>query len=129
MNWIPGIHGLNVKQTRKCDICVLDAQDALNILNKPASIQEFFVKTSVGKAMSSVSGETKQRIGKLVYIAYVLAQEEIAFNKFLKLVELEKHHGVDIGETYATVPKCEEFTSCIATTLKNELINNLRLIT
>ncbi|KAJ8892154.1 hypothetical protein PR048_004734 [Dryococelus australis] len=30
------------------------------------------------------------------------------------------------GEIYATVPKCKEFTFCIATTLKNKLINNLR---
>ncbi|KAJ8885318.1 hypothetical protein PR048_011515 [Dryococelus australis] len=78
--------------------------NALNILNKPASVQEFF-GTPVGKAMSSVSSETKQHIRKLVDIAYVLAQEEIAFNEFPKLVELEKRHGVDIGEKYATVPK------------------------
>lgn len=114
----------------KKDNCVKHAKSemhkhAWNILNKPASIQEFFVKTPVGKAMASVSGETKDRVEKLVDIAYVLAQEEIAFNKFPKLVELEKRHGVEIGETYATVPKCEEFTSCIATTLKNELINDL----
>ncbi|KAJ8873832.1 hypothetical protein PR048_024668 [Dryococelus australis] len=99
-------------------------KNALHILNKPPSIQEFFVKIPVGKIMSSVS-ETKQHIGKLVGITYVLDQEETAFNKFPKLVELEKR-PVDIGETYATLPKCDEFTSCIATTLKNELINNLR---
>ncbi|KAJ8869778.1 hypothetical protein PR048_028786 [Dryococelus australis] len=74
-------------------------KNALNILNKCASIQEFFVKTPVGKAMPSVSGETNQCIRKLVDIAYVLTQEEIAFNKFPKLVELEKRHGIDIGNT------------------------------
>ncbi|KAJ8893823.1 hypothetical protein PR048_006424 [Dryococelus australis] len=76
-------------------------KNALNILNKPASIQEFFVKTLVGKAISSVSGETKHCIRKLV--------------DNTKTSEL----------TTATVPKCEEFTYCITTTLKTELINNL----
>ncbi|KAJ8884028.1 hypothetical protein PR048_015885 [Dryococelus australis] len=116
------IEGIKDSAIKK-DNCVKHAKSKIHILNKPASIQEFFVKTYVGKAMPSISGETKQCIGKLVDIAYALTQEEIAFNKFQKLVELEKRHGVDIGETYTTVPKREEFTSCIVTTLKNELIN------
>ncbi|KAJ8867165.1 hypothetical protein PR048_033029 [Dryococelus australis] len=59
---------------RKCDICM--HKNALNILNKPASIQEFFAKAPVDKAISSISGETRHRIGKLVDSAYVLVQEE-----------------------------------------------------
>ncbi|KAJ8877120.1 hypothetical protein PR048_021573 [Dryococelus australis] len=90
----------------------------LTLLINLHQFKVFFVKTPVGKAVSSVSDETKYNIGKLVNIAYVLAQEEIEFNKFPKLI--------DIGETYATVLKGEEFTSCIVITLKIELINNLR---
>lgn len=50
---------------------------------------------------------------KLVGIAYVLAKEEIAFNKFPSFVQLEKRHGVDVGNTYHTDIKCKEFTECI----------------
>ncbi|KAJ8891539.1 hypothetical protein PR048_004067 [Dryococelus australis] len=93
-----------------------------NALNKPASIQDFFVKHLLTRQRHLLV--LKQNIAS--ENLWALRQEEIAFNAVPKLVQLENRLGVDINETHVTVPKCKEFTACIDTTLKNELINNLK---
>ncbi|KAJ8868857.1 hypothetical protein PR048_030398 [Dryococelus australis] len=114
--------GLNGSKCRKCDICcklcrkretslcelcnfntafMKDIKDS--VLKKDNCVKH--VKSEIHKnalnAMSSVSGEKKYCIGKLVDIVYVLAEEEKAFNTFLKLFEL-KNTGVEISETCTT---------------------------
>ena len=54
----------------------------------------------VGQALSQASNEEKARVSKLMEIAYVMAREEIAFKKFGALVNLEKRHGVHLGDAY-----------------------------
>lgn len=129
-SFIKGIQGKSLKK----DNCVKHAKSemhkyAINRENRPKSITDFFVKTTIGKSMMSVHETVRKRVEKLIDISYVLAREEIAFNKFPKLIALEKRHGVDLGDTYNTVEKCEEFTECIAEdkkdALKRQLANTL----
>lgn len=125
-SFINGIQGASLKK----DNCIKHVKSemhkyASNNQNKPKSLNEFFANTSIGKSMLSVNETTKKRVHKLIDISYVLAVEEIAFNKFPKLIALEKRHGVDLGDTYNTVEKCEEFTECIAEDIKSVLKGQL----
>ena len=46
------------------------------------------------------------RVSKLFDLAYVIAKDGLPFTKYPALVEVEKRHGVAIGNTYTTEHKC-----------------------
>jgi len=50
-------------------------------------------------------------------IAYITAKEEIAFKKFGALVNLEKRHGVHLGDAYNHRVAAAEFTSTVGNRL------------
>ena len=58
-------------------------------------------------------------------VAYVIAKEELPFSKYPARIEVEKHHGVAIGNTYATEHKCKEFTCLIGESMREELLDSL----
>ena len=58
-------------------------------------------------------------------IAYFIAKEELPFAKFANIIELEKRHGVDLGETYMNKPGCSEFIRCISKVFTEDLIKEM----
>ena len=56
----------------------------------------------------------------------MISREEMPFTKFRAIVELDKRHGVCLGQTYHTEHKCQEFASIIGETMSDELVEALR---
>ena len=48
------------------------------------------------------------------------------FTKFPAIVELDKRHGVCLGQTYHTEHKCQESASIIGETMSDDLVEALR---
>jgi len=54
-------------------------------------------------------------------IAYVMAKEEVAFKKFGALVNLEKRHGVHLGDAYNHRIAAAEFTATVGEEIESDL--------
>ena len=63
---------------------------------------------------------------RLFEVAYMISREEMPFTKFLAIVELDKRHGVCLGQTYHTEHKCQEFASIIGEMMSDDLVEALR---
>ena len=50
----------------------------------------------------------------------------MAFSKYPMLLELERRHGVLVGNTYATDTKCREFTVLIGETLRQAVAEGIK---
>jgi hypothetical protein len=75
----------------------------------------------VGQALSHATDEEKARVLKLMDIAYLLAKEEMPFKKFGAIVNLEKRHGVHLGDTYNNSKAAAEFTTTIGAEIEDNL--------
>ena len=52
----------------------------------------------------------------------MISREEMPFTKFPAIVDLDKRHGVCLGQTYHTEHKCQEFASIIGETMSDDLV-------
>lgn len=123
--FINGITGTSLKKDNivkhsKSDMHVT----AVNLEHKPDSVKKI-MDTPIGKAMFQASNEEENKVGKLIDISYLIAKQELPFSLFPEIAQLEKRHGVQLGETYLNDKKCQEFSQCIADTFKEDL--NLEL--
>ena len=98
---------------------------AVNLMNKPKSLDELYRTTPIGKCMAAASSEEKSRFAKLMDVAYVVAKEELPFAKYPTFSEVEKRHGVLLGNTYTTEHKCSEFAHIIGETMRDEVLESL----
>ena len=57
----------------------------------------------------------------MIEIAFVVAKEELPFTRFVPIAQLEKRHGVELGQTYMNDHACAEFTDSIAEVYEEEL--------
>lgn len=73
-----------------------------------------YAATTIGKAIYKLKETEKERISKLLEIAYFIAKEELPFTKFVEIAKLEKKHGIDLGVTYLNDHACAEFIDSIA---------------
>ena len=88
------------------------------------TINEILRSTPIGRAVASASSEEKDRVSRLVQVAYIISREELPFTKFPAIEELDKRHGVFLGQTYHTEHKCQEFAS--RETMSDDLVEALR---
>ena len=58
-------------------------------------------------------------------VAYFVAKNELPFTKYKEILELEKMHGVGVGDAYLTDIKCAEFIDYIGGDLKEKLVFDL----
>ena len=93
---------------------------------KPKTRDDIFRATPIGRALAGASGTEKVRVSKLFDLAYVIAKKELPFTKYPALVEVEKRHGVALGNTYTTEHKCREFTRIIGETMRDEILASLK---
>ena len=56
----------------------------------------------------------------------MISREEMPFTKFPVITELDKRHGVSLGQTYHTEHKCQEFASIIGEMMSDDLVKALR---
>ena len=61
------------------------------------TLSQIYKSTPIGKALCSANTEETERLSKLFDVAYFVAKQEIAFAKFPAFLELERRHGVAVG--------------------------------
>ena len=91
------------------------------------TLSQIYGTTPISRAMASASSEEVKRESKLFDVAYVVAREDLPFTKYPLLIELERRHGVRVGQTYATEHKCKEFTMLIGETFREAALNELKM--
>ena len=90
------------------------------------TLAQIYRSTPIGRALCSANAEENERLSKLFEVAYFVAKQEIAFAKFPAILELERRHGVTVGNTYATEPKCREFAMIIGESFKENVIDKMK---
>ena len=130
-NYSPSfVNGVTGSSLKKDNIVKHSKSDmhkkALSISKRPRTMEDLYRSTPIGRALACASEEEMLRVSKLVDVAYVVAKEELPFSKFPALVEVEKRHGVDLGNTYTTEHKCKEFVCLIGETMRNEVLDSLK---
>ena len=109
----------NVVKHSKSDI----HKKAVSLERQPTrTMNEILRSTPIGRAVASASSEEKDRVSRLFEVAYMISREEMPFTKFPAIMELEKRHGVCLGEKYQTEHKCQEFTSIFGETMSDDLV-------
>ena len=113
----------NVVKHSKSDI----HKKVVSLERRPTrAINKISRSTPIGRAVASVSSEEKDRVSRLFEVAYMISREEMPFSKFPAIVEVDKRHGVCLGQTYHTEHKCQEFASIIGETMSDDLVEALR---
>lgn len=92
-------------------------------MERQLSINEIYQSTPLARAFSSATSEEVSRVSKLFEIAYMLAKEEMPFTKYCAILELEKKHGVKLGNTYTTEHKCKDFTVFIGESMRDDVVD------
>ena len=67
--------------------------------NAVKSLNELYKNNSIRQLMAGRGTATNHSMQKLVDISRVIPKEEILFMKFPKLIELELHYGIDLGQS------------------------------
>ena len=62
-------------------------------MKKPGPLPSY-VATTLGRAFFKLN----ERAKKLIEIAFVVAKEELPFTKFVPIAQLEKRHGIELGQ-------------------------------
>ena len=113
----------NVVKHSKLDI----HKKAVSLERQPTrTINELLRSMPIGRAIASASSEEKDRVRRLFEVKYMISREEMPFTKFPGTVELDKRHGVSLGQTYHTEHKCQEFASIIGETMSDDFVEALR---
>ena len=123
------VHGVMGSSLKKDNVGKHSRSDmhkkAVDIYKRPKTMEDLYRSTPIGRALAGASAEEMQRVSKLFDIAYMLAKEELPFSKYPSIIEVEKHHGVDIGNTYNTEHKCKEFTCLIGEIMRSQILDGL----
>ena len=74
-----------------------------------------YAATPVGKAFFKLNQQERERerVKKLIEIAFVVAKEGLPFTKFVPIAQLEKPHRVELGQTYMNGHACAEFVDSV----------------
>lgn len=99
---------------------------AMNMHANPFTHAELYTSTAIGRSMASGESEDRERVRKLMDIAYMMAKEEIAFTKFEAIAKLEIRHKVQLGHTYINELKCSEFTGIIGQVMETDFLAELK---
>ena len=68
---------------------------------RPKTIKDLYRSTPIGRALAGASVEEMLCVS-IFDTAYMLAKEELPFSKYPSIIEMEKLHGVNVGNTYNT---------------------------
>ena len=82
-------------------------------------------QSTLPDSFRKLSKTQEEQAIKKFEIAYLIAKKALPFTIFEDLVELEKRHGVDVGNAYSTRQQCGEFVDVhgeyIASQLRSDL--------
>ena len=120
--FVVGITGTALKKDNVCKHQRSDIHAKAINMDRQPTISEIYRSTPLGRAFASANSEETGRVSKLFEIAYMLAKEELPFTKYCAVVELEKKHGVSLGNAYATEHKCRDFTVLIGESMRDDVL-------
>ena len=66
-------------------------------MKKPGPLPSY-AATTLGRAFFKLNQQENERVKKLIEIAFVVAKEEFPFTKFVPIAQLEKRHGIELGQ-------------------------------
>ena len=64
---------------------------------------------AIKRSLTKLTDETRQKMCRLVDWAYTVAYCELPFTVFATLLNTEKKHGVNLGQTYTNDKACQNF--------------------
>ena len=75
----------------------------MNIPKKEAAKEQGASATSyapIAQSLSRISDSERENLRRKFEIAYFIATEQLSFQKYSKICELETRHGVTLGSAY-----------------------------
>ena len=81
--------------------------------------------SSVISGLAKMEKNEVERMRLKFETALFIAKEELPLTKFEKVLDLEKHHGVKVGEAYKNNKQAGVFIDCIGETIKSGLAKRL----
>ena len=64
--------------------------------------ESLVLESLLGSSLSVLDKTNGDRLKVRFHICYLMAKQGLSFSKYLSLLELEAHHGIDLGLAYST---------------------------
>ena len=106
-------------EQHKLSMSLVSAERA-KAMNRPTTTY-----APIARSLLVMDKSLEEKMGKKFNIRYVLAKGNMAFCKYPAIHELETHHGVDLGQTYATKDSAKMFTDFVAESQRSAFIQSL----
>ena len=82
------------------------------------------LSTSLGRCLAALDEVSYGRVKLRCGICYTTAKQSLPFAKYPALLELEAHHGADLGFVYNTPDSAKLFTTYVAKSLWQSFLNS-----
>ncbi|KAK6188185.1 hypothetical protein SNE40_004419 [Patella caerulea] len=79
-----------------------------SLVRSEADVQDSSQQT-ITQSFSQYSAIQEAQIKKKMEVSYFVAKNELPYTLYEKIINLEKHHNVDIGDTYINSNQCGIF--------------------
>ena len=79
----------------------------------------------IAQALSTLPEGEQSQLRLKFDIAFFVASEQLAFNKYPRICELEQRHGVNLGAAYVNNNACKDFMHYIAESNRQTLITTI----
>ena len=126
-DWIVG--STNQRTSNLIDHAMSDVHKSsmskLKVERAKARGESAATSTTIGRLVSSMDDETRERMAKKFDVCFMMAKESLPFTKYPSLLELESRHGVDLGPAYRTPDSAKAFTGYIAKSQRQNFLNAL----
>ena len=86
------MHGAGVRLTHlnsEPHKLAMKLEEEREFMKKPGPLPSY-AATTLGKAFFKLNQQERERVKKLIEIAFVVAKEELPFTKFVSIAQLEK---------------------------------------
>ena len=126
-SWIKGSANLklsNMLDHARSDVH-LAAMSKLRADLATESGESTLLHTPLGRCVVNLDEVALGRLKLKFNICYMMAKQSLPFAKYLPLLELQAHHGADLGSSYNTPDSAKIFTTYIAKSLQQSFLNTI----
>ena len=125
--WISGAD--SVRTTNVLDHAKSDQHvHAMNLLRREqAQARSVSVATyaPIAQSLNTMSEDERRKLKAKFDIAYFVATEQLAFQKYPRICELEARHGVNLGSSYLHENAGKEFVHYIAESGRQDMLSKI----
>ena len=105
-------------------ILLLCRSSELIWLKKVVSLYSL-LHTPLGRCVVNLDEVALGRLKLKFNVCYMMAKQSLPFAKYPPLLELQAHHGADLGSSYNTPDSAKIFTTYIAKSLWQSFLNTI----